>query len=335
MSICSPQDPRVPEGRAAAAEHPAAELSRSGGVPAPRGSLSRAHMPFGLILPVRFSLRCSRNQIYLWTTVSSLGRSAATMAFIFAFRGSSMILQALLTSIRLDVHADLQRPALCGSHVVSAFSRRDMVRHISRLRQPQTRVIFPYPDYGVSFIYVRCRPVRHILSSAKQNFLHCKTHRKLWLPVRFVAQKEGFEPSRRFYPAYSLSRGAPSASWVLLQIHIKFGGESGIRTHGDLRLAGFQDRFLQPLGHLSIAERRPHPKHLKHDNTFAFRLSTLDLFFRPRNFFNFFDLGLAFPGKACYYKQAASGCSAVGSALDWGSRGREFKSRHSDHAEYH
>ena len=25
-----------------------------------------------------------------------------------------------------------------------------------------------------------------------------------------------------------------------------------------------------------------------------------------------------------------SGCSAVGSALDWGSRGREFKSRHSD-----
>ena len=26
----------------------------------------------------------------------------------------------------------------------------------------------------------------------------------------------------------------------------------------------------------------------------------------------------------------ASGCGAVGSALDWGSRGREFKSRHSD-----
>lgn len=28
-----------------------------------------------------------------------------------------------------------------------------------------------------------------------------------------------------------------------------------------------------------------------------------------------------------------SGCGAVGSALDWGSRGREFKSRHSDHYE--
>lgn len=28
-----------------------------------------------------------------------------------------------------------------------------------------------------------------------------------------------------------------------------------------------------------------------------------------------------------------SGCGAVGSALDWGSRGREFKSRHSDQIE--
>ena len=30
------------------------------------------------------------------------------------------------------------------------------------------------------------------------------------------------------------------------------GGESGIRTHGTLPHAGFQDRCLQPLGHLSI-----------------------------------------------------------------------------------
>lgn len=29
------------------------------------------------------------------------------------------------------------------------------------------------------------------------------------------------------------------------------GGESGIRTHGGLRLGGFQDRCLQPLDHLS------------------------------------------------------------------------------------
>ena len=31
-----------------------------------------------------------------------------------------------------------------------------------------------------------------------------------------------------------------------------FGGESGIRTHGCFRIAGFQDRCLQPLGHLSV-----------------------------------------------------------------------------------
>ena len=37
-----------------------------------------------------------------------------------------------------------------------------------------------------------------------------------------LARKEGFEPSRRFYPAYSLSRGAPSATWVLPQIHMCF-----------------------------------------------------------------------------------------------------------------
>ncbi len=86
------------------------------------------------------------------------------------------------------------------------------------------------------------------------------SNKKALYPLRYkafsLAQKEGFEPSRRFYPAYSLSRGAPSATWVLPQIYINFrkiGGESGIRTHGDLRLAGFQDRFLQPLGHLSVA----------------------------------------------------------------------------------
>ena len=33
-------------------------------------------------------------------------------------------------------------------------------------------------------------------------------------------------------------------------------------------------------------------------------------------------------------KQITTGCSAVGSALDWGSRGRKFKSCHSDHIEY-
>ena len=38
------------------------------------------------------------------------------------------------------------------------------------------------------------------------------------------------------------------------KVNEEIGGESGIRTHGHLRTAGFQDRFLQPLGHLSTGK---------------------------------------------------------------------------------
>ena len=49
---------------------------------------------------------------------------------------------------------------------------------------------------------------------------------------------------------YSLSRGAPSATWVLLQMPdptISFlfcNGEGGIRTHAPFRTNGFQDRLV-------------------------------------------------------------------------------------------
>ena len=40
---------------------------------------------------------------------------------------------------------------------------------------------------------------------------------------------------------------------------------------------------------------------------------------------------VALSGYLCYINQAKkSGCSAVGSVLEWGSRGRAFKSPHSD-----
>ena len=63
-----------------------------------------------------------------------------------------------------------------------------------------------------------------------------------------------------FYTPYSLSRGAPSATWVLPQMSnfsadVPFGGESGIRTHGCFHIAGFQDRCFQPLSHLSMLVR--------------------------------------------------------------------------------
>ena len=49
---------------------------------------------------------------------------------------------------------------------------------------------------------------------------------------------------------YSLSRGAPSATWVLLHMPDSFrddifkSGEGGIRTHAPFRTNGFQDRLV-------------------------------------------------------------------------------------------
>ena len=91
----------------------------------------------------------------------------------------------------------------------------------------------------------------------------CKKVKVLYLRINkalSLARKEGFEPSRRFYPAYSLSRGAPSATWVLPQAGDKAGGESGIRTHGCFHIAGFQDRCFRPLSHLSVRKSKPLPE---------------------------------------------------------------------------
>ena len=46
---------------------------------------------------------------------------------------------------------------------------------------------------------------------------------------------------RASYPTYSLSRGASSATWVLLH---EIGGGGGIRTHVALTPNGFQDRLV-------------------------------------------------------------------------------------------
>jgi hypothetical protein len=81
-------------------------------------------------------------------------------------------------------------------------------------------------------------------------------------------------PRPRFKPRHSLSRRAQSATLAPPQGFTIFdcrlsifwsggpiknrqseivnrGGGSGIRTHGSLRYDGFQDRYLQPLGHPS------------------------------------------------------------------------------------
>lgn len=77
----------------------------------------------------------------------------------------------------------------------------------------------------------------------------------LLLPIGSKRRKRDLNP-RAGFPTYTLSRGASSASWVLLQSKVRYtysknGGESGIRTHGTLPYGSFQDCFLKPLGHLS------------------------------------------------------------------------------------
>ena len=90
---------------------------------------------------------------------------------------------------------------------------------------------------------------------------------------RQPAEREGFEPSRRFNTPYSLSRRAPSTTRPPLQSAADAatsyvirsdvsrdqpGGGGGIRTH-ETRIGpnGFQDRLLRPLGHPSRCLKPP------------------------------------------------------------------------------
>ena len=72
-------------------------------------------------------------------------------------------------------------------------------------------------------------------------------------------RRRDLNPRGAFYTPYSLSRGAPSATWVLLHSRTSYevlssGGEGGIRTHGCFHIAGFQDRCFRPLSHLSVCK---------------------------------------------------------------------------------
>ena len=60
--------------------------------------------------------------------------------------------------------------------------------------------------------------------------------------------------SRAVLPAYSLSRGAPSASWVSLQVECReknLAERVGFEPTAHCCVTGFQDRLFQPLRHLS------------------------------------------------------------------------------------
>ena len=146
-------------------------------------------------------------------------------------------------------------------------------------------------------------------------------------------------PRGAFYTPYSLSRGAPSATWVLLHS----------RTLYEIRLAervGFEptDAFTSPVfktGAFDHSAISPCVKvHSTQTQDLLYHrglcLSTInkerkDVFSRKN--------GLTFVGgggiinKLIPFRECKSeypGVAKFGIALEWGSRGLEFESRHSD-----
>ena len=149
-------------------------------------------------------------------------------------------------------------------------------------------------------------------------------------------RRRDLNPRGAFYTPYSLSRGAPSATWVLLHIAgwYQIGGESGIRTHGCFHIAGFQDRCFRPLSHLSVCKSTSVPRRISYTNTSTGGCQPKSRQEKRKNF----NLGLAFRKQMWYSNQADlsgkteyPGVAKFGIALEWGSRGLEFESRHSDH----
>jgi hypothetical protein len=60
---------------------------------------------------------------------------------------------------------------------------------------------------------------------------------------------------RAGHPTYALSRGAPSATWVLLRIivyTIYLAEREGFEPPAPFGVTGFQDQLHKPLGHLSL-----------------------------------------------------------------------------------
>src|SRR5213594_777875 len=68
-------------------------------------------------------------------------------------------------------------------------------------------------------------------------------------PPLISGGEERIRTSGSVLPDQPLSRRLPSATRPPLRAVV--GGVSRIRTHGALRLSGFQDRRLKPLGHPS------------------------------------------------------------------------------------
>ena len=93
---------------------------------------------------------------------------------------------------------------------------------------------------------------QRVVSRGKGKISRVKQKETSFRMSLFAGAEGGIRTLAPLLTAYSLSRGAPSATWVLPHTYLFSGGESGIRTHGCFHIAGFQDRCFRPLSHLSV-----------------------------------------------------------------------------------
>jgi hypothetical protein len=75
--------------------------------------------------------------------------------------------------------------------------------------------------------------------------------------TRGEAERVGFEPTVPVIEYNSLAGSPIRPLSHLSDWSAAYPGEGGIRTPGALRLNGFQDRLLRPLGHLSTTRKTP------------------------------------------------------------------------------
>ena len=129
-----------------------------------------------------------------------------------------------------------------------------------------SKIGFALPFVSNSFAIISCRflPVKNFFQLFWSCFCFSLAATLVVYHAYRLVVKNFFLATLRFSPngeggiwtlaplltTYSLSRGAPSATWVLLQMpdqKISFffcNGEGGIRTHAPFRTNGFQDRLV-------------------------------------------------------------------------------------------
>ena len=94
---------------------------------------------------------------------------------------------------------------------------------------------------------------------SRPSFFYAARKRDRKCDLFFVAEKEGFEPSRQSPQPTPLAGEPLTATWVLLHGYIAgamlnyLAEREGFEPPVPCGITGFQDQLLKPLGHLSIA----------------------------------------------------------------------------------